>query len=411
MRIDRDRLAAEAGALLRELAGFSEPGPGVTRLSLTAEHRAAIDYLDARMRNLGMVTRLDSAASLIGRLEGADPTAPALLIGSHLDSVREGGMFDGALGVALPLVCLEALHAQGERLPFPVEIVAFGDEEGSRFPATLGGSRAMAGSPQRGMLELEDSRGVRLDQALRDFGCTPEALGSCARRPEEVSGFLEVHIEQGPVLEAEGRPVGIVSSIASAARFALKVEGQAGHAGTVPMGIRRDALAGAAAMIVEVERCGRAIQDAVATVGRIEALPGAVNVISGEVRLTLDLRAPEEAALRKLIGEVEERIARTARERHLNHRSELTHRAEGRTMSARLGRRLARAIEAAGLEPRHLPSGAGHDAMAMADLCETAMLFVRCRAGLSHHPDESCSSADLGIAAEIVLRFLLDAGS
>jgi allantoate deiminase len=395
-------------ALLGELARFSEAGAGVTRLYLTPEHRAALDHLGQRMRGAGLSTRIDAAATLIARLEGDVPGGPALLLGSHIDSVREGGGYDGVLGVVLPLICMEALGRSGIRLPYAVEIVVFGDEEGVRFPVTLTGSRALAGTVDPAVLEARDDTGISLADALAAFGGLPGELPAAASRPSALLGFMEIHIEQGPVLEAEGLPVGVVTAIASAARFTVTLSGEAGHAGTVPMRRRRDALAGAAEMILLVERCGRDLAEAVATVGRLELKPDAVNVVPGWTRFTLDLRAPGEERLEALVASVCSGIEAIASRRDLAWSIAPTHRARGCVMAPALTRRLSRAVAETGLPVQHLPSGAGHDAMALAELTPTAMLFVRCAGGVSHNPAESCSAEDVGVAAEILLRFLLD---
>jgi allantoate deiminase len=276
-----------------------------------------------------------------------------------------------------------------------------------RFPVTLTGSRALAGTLGADVAHAQDAAGVRLGDALAAFGGDPAGLAGCARDPAELLGYVEAHIEQGPVLEAAELPVGVVTAIAGAIRLEVVVEGEAGHAGTVPMGRRRDALAGAAEMILAVERLIARTPEAVGTVGRIEVQPGAPNVIPGEARLTVDLRAPGAAGPEPLRAMIETALEGIAAARGLAITITMRHRAAGCKMDGDLSDRLAAAIAAAGLPVTWLPSGAGHDAMAMAAVTPVAMLFVRCRRGLSHHPDEHVAEADLGVAAEILARFLL----
>jgi allantoate deiminase len=406
-RPDPAALGAAAQELLDQLATISEPGPGVTRRFLTAEHRRAITLIEARLRGLGLDIWLDAAATLHARYAAARADAPTLLLGSHLDSVRHGGAYDGALGVVLPLICIEALARAGIRLEVALELVAFGDEEGSRFPSTLLGSRALAGALEPAALDGRDADGIELREALRGFGLDPAGLAALARAPDEIAGFVEVHIEQGPVLERAGLPVGIVTSIAAAARFAVAIEGEAGHAGTVPMAGRRDALCGAAAAILAVEAVARARAPAVGTVGRLELAPGMTNVIPGRVDLTLDLRAPSDAALAALLDECLPAIEQAARARALAVAIGRSHGAPACAMAPQLRERLAAAVTGLGLPVRLLASGAGHDAMVMGARFPAAMLFVRCRGGISHRPDELASTADIGIAARVLLDFLL----
>ncbi|OYD82237.1 allantoate amidohydrolase [Azospirillum brasilense] len=396
---------ADLMARLDAFAGFTEEPGLLTRLFLTPQHRAAADWLMELMGKAGMNARLDPAGTVVGRYEGAVPGAPALLIGSHIDTVRNAGKYDGNLGVLAAVAAVAELDRRGERLPFAIEVLGFGDEEGVRFPVTLTGSRAVAGRFDPAALETRDRDGVRMADALRAFGGDPEAIAAAARKPGEALAFLEVHIEQGPVLEAEGLPVGIVTAINGATRFAVRLRGMAGHAGTVPMALRRDALAAAAEMTLAAERVAAA-SDAglVATVGRIEAKPGAVNVIPGEVAFTLDVRAPEDAVRRDACATILGDFEAIATRRGVELAVETTHDAAAAPCSPGIRQQIEAAVTRAGVRPLSLPSGAGHDAMAFAGVLPMGMLFVRCAGGISHNPAESITAED----ADLSVRILLD---
>ena len=391
---------------LDELAECSEDLAELTRLYLTPEHRQAADFVMRRMREAGMSARLDAVGNVVGRFPGRYPDARRLVLGSHLDTVRNAGKYDGALGVMLPIACLRFLHERGERLDYPVDVIAFGDEEGVRFQATLIGSRAVAGNFDPALLTAVDEDGVRLHEALRAFGLDPDAVGEAACRRDEVAAYVEVHIEQGPVLEAEDRPVGVVTSVAGATRLRVEVIGRAGHAGTVPMRLRRDALAAASEAVLAVERICHDTPGAVGTIGMLKALPGAVNVIPGSVEFTIDVRAEDDAGRRAALRRIDEALSAIGSRRGVLFDCVTTHDTDACRCSPRLMRRLGEAVEAEGLAVRELPSGAGHDAMAMAYLTEIGMLFVRCKEGISHHPAESMTEADAGVVARVLLRFI-----
>lgn len=355
-----------------------------------------------------MTAGIDAIGTVVGRYDGTVPGAPALLLGSHVDTVRDAGRYDGALGVLAAVAAVAALRDAGERPAFPIEVLAFGDEEGLRFPTTLAGSRALAGGLAPTALEARDAEGVRLRDALAAFGCDPAAVPGLARRPEDVRAYVEPHIEQGPVLEAEGLPVGVVTAINGATRLAVHVTGRAGHAGTVPMRLRRDALAGAAEMILAVERRCSTASDLVGTVGRIDARPGAVNVIPGAVRFTAEVRSPEDAARGAAVADLASAFEGVAARRGLRLALEPAYDEPARSCDSELIRRLAAAVEGEGVRPRLLPSGAGHDGQAMAALCPIGMLFVRCRGGISHNPAEAITASDAETAVRVLLRFIRD---
>ncbi len=391
------------------LAGCTDGNGELTRLYLSSAHRAAIDTVAGWMRHAGLVTRIDGAATLIGRLDGTEAGARTLLIGSHLDTVRDAGRYDGSFGILAGLATLERLQARGIRLPFAVELLAFGDEEGVRFPVTLTGSRACAGTLDiEARLASQDADGATLRDALSRFGCDPATLAHAAFDRADIIAYLEPHIEQGPVLERDGLALGIVTAINAASRFVVTVQGEAGHAGTVPMDGRRDALATAAEMIVATRGAGMAWPDVTATVGRIQAWPGAANVIAGRVEFSLDLRAPTDALRDKACAALFHEWDAITAEHGVTHRVEPGFSASAAACDELWQARLERAAVACGVEPGRLPSGAGHDAMAMAALCPIAMLFVRCRGGISHNPLESMTAQDAELAVDVLVRLLED---
>jgi allantoate deiminase len=303
----------------------------------------------------------------------------------------------------LGIEAVATLHAQGRRLPFPIEVYAFGDEEGSRFPAAMLTSRAVAGTLDAAALDVADGEGVTLAQALPSFA----AYLTARRDPGTTLAYLEAHIEQGPVLEADGLAVGTVTGIAAQLRYAVTVKGMAGHAGTTAMRLRRDPLAGAAAMVLAVEQLARGDNsDVVATVGTIEALPGAANVIPGEVRFTIDVRSGSEARRDRVAAAILERLGEIAGVRALELDVALVHDLAASPCDLALMDLMDAALDAAGQPVRRLVSGAGHDAMVMTALCPTAMLFIRCRDGISHNPAEHVEPADVEIALQVMLGFI-----
>lgn len=392
---------------LDELARISaDPDGRLTRLYLTPEHRCANDLVAGWMREAGMSVRQDAVGNVIGRYEGAEPGAPALLIGSHLDSVRDAGRYDGMLGVLGGIAVVGGLSARGLRLPFAIEVIGFGDEEGTRFQSTLIGSRAIAGTFDPAVLAARDADGVTLAEAMTEFGLDPAKVAKAAYRRQDVLAYVELHIEQGPVLEAMDRPVGIVTAIAGASRFAVTVTGTAGHAGTVPMTLRRDALAAAAEMVLAVEELCSGRERLVGTVGRIEASPGATNVIPGRVRFTIDLRSDRDPVRAERAGAVRDRLAVIAERRGVGLAVEVLHDSPAVACDPAMMAQLAAAARAEGYEAPELPSGAGHDAMAVVALCPVAMLFVRCERGISHNPAEAITAEDAEAGVRTLARFV-----
>lgn len=391
--------------MLRELAQVSEPGSGVTRLPFTPEHRRACDLLESWMKETGLAVVLDDAGTLTGRLEGPEG-AGTFYLGSHQDSVREGGAFDGIMGVVLPLLALEKLRNEGVKLPFSIEILAFADEEGVRFPTALIGSRAMAGTCDPAVLDMSDDGGVTLRQAMQAFGLNPDRMDRVRRDSDAALGFLETHIEQGPVLEMAEESLGVVTAICGIERHQIVVTGETGHAGTLPMDGRRDALVGAADLVTGVRRIAMETPGLRGTVGALGVAPNVVNAVPREVRMTAEFRAPDDA-VREAAGAALDRLAGKVADRQgLSISVERSYHQSAQPCSETLARRLRDAVIAAGGSGLTLPSGATHDASAMAGLCPVAMLFVRCRGGISHNPAEYASPRDMGRAVAAISRFL-----
>ncbi|WP_371345704.1 allantoate amidohydrolase [Ancylobacter sp. IITR112] len=395
-------------ARLNELARHSDEPGRLTRLYLSPAHRSAARLVAGWMEEAGMSVHMDAVGNVIGRYAGQTADAPALLLGSHIDTVRDAGKYDGNLGVLAAIQAVAELNAQGERLPVALEVIAFGDEEGVRFPVTLSGSRAIAGTLDPSVLEARDADGIRLGDALAAFGGQPDALASARHEASDVAGYVELHIEQGPVLESEDLAVGIVTAISGASRFTLDIDGEAGHAGTVPMHLRHDAVAAAAEIVLAVEDLARRTPDLVATVGCFTALPGAVNVIAAGARLTLDIRSPRDEVRLGAIAQLQRSFDAIAARRGVALRLQRFYEAPAVACDDDLQARLARAVERQNIAPRRLPSGAGHDGLAMAALCPVGMLFVRCAGGVSHSPTESITVEDAGTAVAVLLDFLRD---
>lgn len=396
---------AEAARWIRRLAEASEPGPGVTRLPFTDQHRAVLPLLTALMEGAGLAVTMDAAGTMIGRRAGP-PGAPVLLMGSHQDSVRQGGAFDGAMGIVLPVLALRALG--DVPLPFAVEVLAFADEEGARFPTALMGPRALAGTFDPAALDLADPEGVTLRAAMEGFGLDPDALAGLRRDPAGVLGWIEAHIEQGPVLEAEGEALGVVTAICGIERHAVRFTGEAGHAGTVPMRLRHDALAGAAELVLAVEAEARTTDGLMATVGALKPLPGVVNAVPGGVEMTVEIRAPEDALREAAGAALTARAHDIARARGLTVEMTRTYAQPATPCDPALQDALEAAVRKNGGRGLRLPSGATHDSSAMADLCPVAMLFLACRGGISHNPAEHCEPATMGRAVEALAALLSD---
>ncbi|MCC5976717.1 MAG: allantoate amidohydrolase [Salinarimonas sp.] len=395
-------LGARAMAMLDTLGAISDAPDNLTRLYLSPAHRRAAHQVRDWMEAAGCEAHIDAAGNVVGRYGPAE--GPVLYCGSHIDTVIDAGRFDGSLGVVAAILAVEALAGEGRVLPFAIEILAFGDEENVRFPTSLSSTQAIAGGYDPRWLDVVDGDGVSLAQALREFGGDPDAVTGLARDPAQALGYLELHIEQGPVLERADLPVGVVTAIAAAWRADCVLRGQAGHAGTVPMGLRRDALSGAAEMIAAIEGIGAQHEGGVATVGRIAAVPGAVNVIPGEVRFSIDARAPGDAMLATMLAEIDAACKSIAERRGLAFTQAPFMRAPATPMAEPLQQAFAAAAHAIAGDAPLIPSGAGHDAVAMARLCPVGMLFVRCAGGISHNPAESITQADAGCAVAVLIE-------
>jgi allantoate deiminase len=395
--------AQRAIAECRRIAALTEEPNRTTRRFLTPPVREVHALLRGRLEALGMTVRVDAAGNLRGLWQPHGSRARRLIIGSHIDTVPNAGAFDGILGVTLALECVAI--AQGLKLPLPIEIIAFSEEEGVRFGVPFIGSRAAAGRFDAALFKLKDADGVTLEDAIRAFGLDPGEIDKAAI-VEDTLGFFEVHIEQGPVLEAEDLQVAAVTAIVGQTRHTLTWSGHANHAGTTPMHLRRDALAGAAEWMIAVESIALRTEGLVATVGHVVVEPNAGNVIAGVVRVSLDVRHAEDperkAAVETLLAQAE---AIAARRRLI---FECTRQMDQPAvpMDERLTAFLAEAIEAAGLPVKHMPSGAGHDAMVMAARMPTAMLFLRSPGGISHHPDETVLEEDVAAALGVCRKFL-----
>ena len=355
------------------------------------------------MEAAGMTVQVDAIGNLRGLWPGLTPDAPRLLIGSHLDTVPNAGAFDGILGVVLGLALVEELR--GSHLPFAIEVIGFSEEEGVRFSKPFLGSLALIGQLYGGTLALEDADGISVEQSIRDFGLDPANIPSAKLSPKTF-GYIEFHIEQGPVLESQDKPLGIVDAIAGQSRLQLNFIGKSNHAGTTPMRLRQDAMAAAAEWIVAVERIAKEHDGLVATVGRVEARPGAGNVIAGDVAATLDVRHAADATRLAALDEILQQAKTSAGRRGVTFSSRITLNQAAVPMDQRLTESLNQAVRLAGMEPVRMVSGAGHDAMIIAPTVPSCMLFLRSPGGLSHHPDETVLAEDVEAALAVGLEFL-----
>ncbi|HEY1014854.1 MAG TPA: allantoate amidohydrolase [Herpetosiphonaceae bacterium] len=393
-------------ARIDELAAISEEPGRLTRRFATPALSEAMALVANWMEAAGMTVRRDHLGNLTGRYEAARPDAKTLLLGSHLDTVRDAGKFDGPLGVLVALAAVEELAARGERPPFAVEVVAFADEEGLRFHSAYLGSSALAGGFRSEWLELADADGVSMAAAIRQAGGDPAAIAGERRDPAALVGWCEVHIEQGPVLERLGLPVGVVEAIAGQSRISATFSGLAGHAGTVPMELRQDALCAAAAFVLAAETLARQTAGLVATVGQLQVSPGASNVVPGSVALTLDVRHAEDEHRQAAVEFLRDAASSICSAREIDLDWRPSQESPATRCDEALTDLLALAVAEEGHPVEMLVSGAGHDAVALAPLTPVAMLFVRCKGGISHHPDESASAEDAAAAIEVLGRFL-----
>jgi allantoate deiminase len=426
------------------LASFSEEPDCITRRFATPPMHQVHETIGSWLRNIDMTVEIDAIGNLIGRYacgeeagacregacegagtrregacegagtrrEGACPLpsrARTLLLGSHLDTVRNAGKYDGLLGMMVALACLERLHARREQLPFSIELIGFADEEGLRYPSVYIGSKAITGTFDPDGLNLLDENGISLADALSTFGGNPDPLVLSTPRwsRTELLGYCEVHIEQGPVLEARNLPLAAVSSIVGQQRILIQLTGEPGHAGTLPMELRRDALCAAAEFVLVVETLGRSVPGLVATVGQLQVRPGACNVVPGQIQLSVDIRHEDDTWRERCASHLYERAQRICAERNIELRWQVIQSSQTIPCSPVLVQRWQQALAEEGHSVFTLPSGAGHDGVAMSTLTDIAMLFVRCRGGISHHPDEAVLEEDVAAAITVLERFLL----
>ena len=402
--IDADRLWSR----LSELAEIGKAeGGGVTRLSFTEEERAAKDLVGSYMREAGLAVREDAAGNLVGRREGREGDTPVVLTGSHVDSVRNGGDFDGPLGVLGAVEALQTMDERGVETVHPVEIVAFTDEEGARFSFGMVGSRATAGTLIPEHLAHEDENGVSIAEAMRASGLDPGRIDEAARASGSVYAYVELHIEQGRTLESKDLPVGVVTGIAGPAWLRFTLAGEAAHAGTTPMNLRRDALAAAAAVIGRIEREAARTGTSVGTVGQLELSPGGINIVPGQVSFSLDLRDIDEDVRNDVEARIMHEAALLCEKRGVELETKTIQRLSPAPCSTLVRDAAWEACETLGFEPFGLASGAGHDGMHLTELCPIGMIFVRSRGGMSHNSAEYSLKEDCAAGAEVLYRTLL----
>jgi N-carbamoyl-L-amino-acid hydrolase len=406
--VEQGAFGARIMALAEHLAQWSESPDGLTCTYLSPAHRAVAAEILSWLRQAGLRAEIDAVGNVVGRCPAADPAARALIVGSHYDTVRNAGKYDGRLGVLTALALVEHLQRSGRKLPFHLDVIAFSEEEGVRFASSFLGSSAVAGKFDKALLERRDADGFSLAAVMRDADLDPAKIPTLARRPEELLGYLEVHIEQGPVLLEEDLPVGIVGAIAGSVRCLVTITGTAGHAGTVPMARRHDAAAAAAELVLYVERRCAQAPTLVGTVGQLAVPNGAINIIPGRCELSLDVRAADDATRDAAVADIMAEIGRIAGRRGVRIESKEVQRTPAVTCSPHLQALLADAVTGAGAKPRYLASGAGHDAMMFDGLTELAMLFVRCgNGGVSHSPREIITAEDADVAARVMLDAVL----
>lgn len=404
MKINYD--IAELKKYFDTAATFSSSQKGVTRLFCSKEHKQIIPILESWMQEAGLETHLDALGNVVGRKEGKK-TSKTLIIGSHQDSVIEGGKYDGILGVLLPLYVLKKMHDADIELDYSIELVAFGDEEGIRFPETLLGSKALNGDVSlKALKKATDKDGISIYDALKTLGANPDDIEDCKRKKGDILGFFEAHIEQGPILEQKGLPVGVVTAITGIQRYAVNIQGKANHAGTTPMGMRQDALVAAAEVIKFVDKLFKTTDDLVGVVGELNVSPNAVNVIPDHVDMTVEIRSPHNHLRGEAIEKITKFFDTIEQQYNVKISYSKNYEMEGPFCDKKMQNQLLDAIKKEGEIPFSLFSGAGHDGLAMINLTPISMLFLRCKDGLSHHYEEEINYDDAIVAARVIQNFL-----
>ncbi len=388
------------------LGSYSEEPDRLTRRFATPAMRQANEAVASWMRAAGMMVKQDQIGNLIGRYEASHAEAKTMLLGSHLDTVRDAGKYDGPLGILTALACVKRLNNRREHLPFAIELLCFADEEGLRYRTTYLGSKVVVGTFDQNTLPLTDADGITMAEAVRAFGGDPDKLTAAKRDDSDLLGYCEVHIEQGPVLESLHLPVGVVSSIVGQNRIIVNFTGEAGHAGTVPMSLRRDALCAAAEFVLAVESLARSQTELVATIGQMNVQPGASNVIPGSVTLSLDVRHSDNEVREQVCRQLQQQADHISAARRISSTWQLLQESQTVQCTPHSTALLAKAVEGRGYPVHSLVSGAGHDAVALSDLTSIAMLFVRCKGGISHNPAESVAIEDVQVAIEVLEHFL-----
>lgn len=388
---------------LFQLAKITEGGPGLTRLYLTKEHKEAARLISKWMEDAGLKTEMDHVGNVIGSYDCGIADKPTLILGSHQDSVIHGGIYDGMLGIIAPILAIKQIGV--ENLHFNIKVAAFGDEEGVRFGTAYLGSKALTGSFTDELLQVKDESGLTLKEALIDFGLDPTKIHQ-AKLTDSVLDYLEVHIEQGPILEEKDQAVGIVNGINSFRRYEITITGHAGHAGNLPMHKRQDAGIAMAYTMTYMNELANETKDLVATIGKIKLTPDAINVVPGRAVFTLDIRAPEDNIINKAIEKIWHRLAQICTEHQCNFQYREISRSEGCACDKNMKEIIEKGMKGAGIDPVYLFSGAGHDAQEMKKIADIGMMFVRCKDGISHHPDEYVDVNDLEKAILVLMEIL-----
>lgn len=399
-------IAKETLEKLRILSKISSGEKGVTRFYLTKEYIEARNLIEKWMKEAGLNTYIDAVGNLIGEYNCGNLKSKTLVMGSHQDSVKEGGAFDGILGVILPLVCMKnILHTKG-KLNCNVKIISFAYEEGVTFKNACLTSKAIAGIFDKELLNLVDDEGRKLKNAMLEYGLKPDEIESCKLNKDEVDGFLEVHIEQGPILVSEDKAVGIVTAIQSCNRYILNIKGEAGHSGTIPMKLRKDAGRALAEVIYHSSNLVEEIGGIVLTFGKVDIKPGAVNIVPGEAEAVIDIRAMKNEILIETMKKIEDLVKKIVSVRGMSYSLVKINEIKETVCSPEIISALEESFNRLNIPVFKLTSGAGHDTQEMEKLTKSGMLFVRCKEGISHNPAEDVAEEDLEIAGKILVDFI-----